>query len=127
MSALPRAVGHLPRDSPAAWSWLAGLLSALPDFGFAAAFLLTWISPGRLGDRMIGYLTLVMLLEFVIIHSAGFMATFMASDLPREKNALVILGLSGFYTIFAGGFALAFRTWWPVTGFWLLTLNRLSS
>jgi hypothetical protein len=85
------------------------------------------MSPGRLGDRMIGYLTLVMLLEFVIVHSSGFMAAFLASDIPRGKKALWIVGLSGFYTIFTGGFALVFRTWWPVTGFWLLTLNRLSS
>jgi hypothetical protein len=110
----------------ALWGWVAGVLSALPDFGLAFAFLMTWTSPGWLGGRPIRYLMLVMMVEFVIVHSAGFMAGFMASDLPRATKSLWILGLSGFYTIFVGAFAVAFRTWWPITGFWLLTVNRLS-
>jgi hypothetical protein len=30
-----------------------------------------------------------------------------------------------FYSIFVGGFALSFKTWWPLGAFWGLSLNRL--
>ena len=41
---------------------LGSLLSALPDFGFALVFLVTWLSPGFLGDQTVTRLMLVMLL-----------------------------------------------------------------
>jgi hypothetical protein len=126
VSDLPRGVGNPPADSPGSGSWLAGVFSALPDFGLAFAFLTTWISPGRLGDHMISYLMLLMLLEFIIVHSSGFMAGLMVSDVPRGKKTLWLFGLSCFYMLFVGAFALAFGTWWPLSAFWLLTLNRLS-
>jgi hypothetical protein len=42
--------------------------------------------------------------------------------MPR---ALAIVGLGLFYSLFVGGFALAFKSWAPLLGFWGLTLNRL--
>jgi hypothetical protein len=43
--------------------------------------------------------------------------------LPGGPRALVLL--VGFYTLFVAGFALAFKTWWPLVSFWTLTFNRL--
>jgi hypothetical protein len=68
---------------------------------------------------------LVMLMEFINVHAAGFMASMIISDLPRGKKALAILGLGVLYTLFVGGFAAMFKQWWPLWAFWGLTANRL--
>jgi hypothetical protein len=101
------------------------VVSAAPDFALGLTFLATWIDPHRLGEKMISYLLLVMLLEFIIVHSSAFMGLVIVSEADRRKKTTAILGLAGLYTVFAGGFALAFKTWWPLGAFWLLTLNRL--
>src|SRR5262249_56195850 len=50
-----------------------GALSAVPDFGFAGACLVTWFRPTAFGNRMVHHIAMVMLLEFFVVHSAGFM------------------------------------------------------
>lgn len=104
---------------------VASVVSAIPDFALAATFLITWISPTRLGERMVPHLVLVMLLEFIIIHSSAFMGNVAISEMTRLKKTGAILGLGAFYSLFAGGFSLAFRSPWPLVAFWGLTLNRL--
>ncbi len=76
---------------------------------------------------MVRSLLLVMLLEFIIVHSSAFMGQVMVGGLSRQSKARSLLGLCAMYTLFVGGFALAFRTWQPLLSFWLLTLNRLLS
>jgi hypothetical protein len=70
---------------------------------------------------------LAMLLEFIVVHSGGFMGVVMVGPLPRERKLASLFGLGAFYTLFVGGFALAFKTWWPLASFWGLMLNRLMS
>jgi hypothetical protein len=106
---------------------LPAIVAALPDFGLSAVFLGTWIAPRLLGVDRIGHLLLLMLLEFIVVHSAGFMGVAALTDNPKRPRAKAILGLGAFYTLFVGGFALGFRTWWPLVAFWGLTLNRLLS
>jgi hypothetical protein len=106
---------------------LSGVIAALPDLGLSAVFLGTWIAPHLLGVDRIGHLLLVMLLEFIVVHSAGFMGVAALTDNPKRSRAKSILGLGAFYTLFVGGFALGFKTWWPLVAFWGLTLNRLLS
>jgi len=102
------------------------VLSALPDFAMGAVYLITWIDPNALGDdRMVKHLVSVVLLEFIIIHSSAFMGVTAISDLSRWKKVRAILGLALMYSIFAGAFSLGFKSWWPITAFWALTLNRL--
>jgi len=104
---------------------LPSLIAALPDFGLAGVFLATWIAPDLLGVQRIGHLMLVMLLEFIVVHSAAFMGSAaIGAATPIERTKRVV-GLGLFYTMFVGGFAAAFRTWWPIVAFWGLTLNRL--
>lgn len=105
----------------------AAALNALPDFGFAGAFLLTWLAPRTLGDQAVTRLMLVMLLEFIIIHSSVFMGNVILSPAAKVPRSVGILVLGLFYSIFAGAFSLAFRTWWPFGTFWLQTGNRMLS
>jgi hypothetical protein len=104
---------------------IAHLFSALPSFILSGMFLITWIAPNALGEKMISYLMLIMLLEFINVHAAGFMGNTIISENSRQKKALTIIGLGVFYTLFVGGFALAFNQWWPIWAFWGLILNRL--
>jgi hypothetical protein len=76
---------------------------------------------------MVRYIVLAMLLEFIIIHSAGFMGVALISDLGLARKTGAVLGLGVMYSTFVGAFALAFETWWPLVAFWGLTLNRLLS
>jgi hypothetical protein len=101
--------------------------AALPDLLLGLVFLVVWIDPARLGAAPVGPLMLTMLLEFIVVHSSGFMGTVMVGDLPRERKVASLLGLGAFYTLFVAGFALTFKTWWPLASFWGLTVNRLLS
>jgi hypothetical protein len=101
------------------------LVAAAPDFALGATFLAAWVRPGLGGAGTIGRLLLVMLLEFIVIHSAPFMGMAGWSDAAPSRKLMQVLGLGGFYSLFVVGFALAFHTWAPLLGFWGLTLNRL--
>jgi hypothetical protein len=106
-------------------SRLAAYASALPDFGLAAVAVLTWMDPTILGTEYVGRLFTLMLLEFIVMHSAAWMGTVAFADQARGQRALKVLGLGAFYSLFAGGFALAAKAWWPLISFWGLTANRL--
>jgi hypothetical protein len=101
------------------------LVSGLPSFFLSGMFLVTWIAPRAFGEKTISYLMLLMLLEFINVHAAGFMGMTIVSESSRGKKAITIVSLGVFYTLFIGGFALAFKQWWPVWAFWGLVLNRL--
>jgi hypothetical protein len=102
-----------------------GVAAALPDFALAVVFLLTWIDPFRFGPHMVGNLMLTMLLEFIIVHSSGFMGAAYFSKAPRSKRIMTIFGLGLLYTLFVGGFSLSFHSAWPLASFWGLTCNRM--
>lgn len=91
------------------------------------AFFATWVDPYSLGNNMPQYLLLVMLMEFIIIHSAGFMGAVIYGGGERKKRIVVVIGLGLFYSLFVAGFALSFGEWWPLWTFWLLIFNRLMS
>jgi hypothetical protein len=103
----------------------AGFLSALPDLGFAGVFLITWLQPSTFGPLMVKWLLVVMLVEFIIIHSAAFMGVVAFGPGGRAGRSARIVGLGAFYTLFAGAMSLVFRSWWPIGAFWGQTLNRL--
>lgn len=109
---------------------LRDLITALPDLGMAVFCLVAWVDPERVGASAIGYIVLVMLLEFIVVHSAAFMGSVAVGavevkQMLRWGRTAGILGLGLFYSLFVLGFCLAFHTWWPMAGFWILTLNRL--
>jgi uncharacterized protein (DUF3820 family) len=49
----------------------ADLGAALPDLALAGVFLVTWVTPATFPHGTIGYLMLLMLLEFIIVHSSN--------------------------------------------------------
>lgn len=104
---------------------IAAAVQAAPDLGLAAVFLITWVRPYAFGQTMVKHLVLVMLLEFLVIHSAGFMGGAALGAASKPKRLLAILGLAAFYSLFTGAFALAFQTSWPFVSFWILTANRM--
>ena len=103
------------------------VISSVPDFLMGLAFLVTWIEPTAIGEDMVPYLFQVMLVEFIIIHSAGFMGAVIYGDESKAKKVKFLLGLSLFYLVFILGFSLGFRSWWPVIAFGGLMFNRMMS
>jgi len=101
------------------------VISSLPSFGLSGLYFVTWISPLAIDTTMISYLMLVMLMEFIIMHSSAFMVSVAFEEIPRNKKVLRVAGLSLFYILFVAGFSAAFQTWWPMVAFLVLTLNRL--
>lgn len=118
MSTTPREIAPL---ASAVRDWIA----AAPDFLIGATFFVLWVEPELLGVTRIRDGVLLMLMEFIVIHSAAFMGSVAWGDAPARKKALQVLGLTLMYTMCVGGFALGFKTWWPLLGFWGLTVNRL--
>jgi hypothetical protein len=104
---------------------LAAIVSAVPDLGIAALALATWINPSHVGEEKVAWFLGLMLLEFIVVHSSAFLGSVALSDEPRAKRVKAALGLSAFYTLFAAGFALGMKHWWPVWAFWALSANRL--
>lgn len=102
-------------------------MTATPDFLAAASCLLTWLQPTRLGQRMVAHLVLVMLLEFIVVHSAGFIGVVIVGGRSRLQKVLALAGLGLLYSVFTGGFSLAEHTWWPFVTFWILIANRILS
>src|SRR5262249_41454981 len=105
---------------------LRRIVSAAPDVAIGTSYLITWISPDALGARSFDYLLLLMLFEFIVIHSSAFMGVAILGGLPSLPTIGAVAGLGLFYTLFVGAFAAIFHVWWPVTAFWMLTLNRLT-
>lgn len=97
------------------------------DGALAATYLATWIEPDGRWARPIGNLMLVMLLEFVIIHSAAFMGRTWTTRATLAARTKTMLGFGVFYLLFAAAWAASFGVWWPVIAFLVLVLNRLVS
>jgi hypothetical protein len=106
---------------------LPALAAAIPDLAIGFVFLFAWIAPRTLQLSLVSGLVGVMVMEFIIMHSSAFMGLTMFKSGHRRARALSLLGLGAFYSLFVGGFALAFHTVWPLVSFWGLTLNRLLS
>jgi hypothetical protein len=101
--------------------------AALPDALSSAVFLLVWIAPGVLGPIWVKNLMVTMLLEFLTVHSGGFIGTTVANpDASRASKTKVVLGFGSFYLLFAGAFSLAFEAWWPIAVFAWLLLAKLA-
>lgn len=101
------------------------LIAAIPDFGLAAFFAISWIAPYTFGDHILNRLQLMMLMEFIILHSSAFLAFAMSAPQWRSLRLAAVIGLGLFYTMFVGAFAMSFHTWWPLTSFWMLMANRM--
>ena len=102
------------------------LLGALPDAVTCATFVTAWVAPAWLGPEYVANLMLVMLIEFLVMHSGGFYAGLVASDLPRARRLGAFCGLTAFYALFIAGFALVFDSAWPLFAFGWLFVSRFT-
>ncbi len=99
---------------------LSAIVSALPDAVTAGVFIYAWLFP-QTYDGFVATMMLVMMLEFIVVHSSAFMGNIMFSDARRKTKITGLLGFGAFYALFVFGFAAGFKAWWPVYWFiWLL-------
>lgn len=98
------------------------VLSALPDALTAGVYAWTWLDPLHFGADTVRNLMLIMLMEFLVVHSGAFIGLVVLSDAAtRMSKTLAILGFGSFYMLFAAAFSFAFHSWWPALSFfWLL-------
>jgi hypothetical protein len=69
----------------------------------------------------------VMIMEFIVIHSAGFMGAILVGDTARSTKIKAMLWFGAFYMLFFIAFAITLKTWWPMLAFLVLMVNRLFS
>ena len=116
----------LDPDSPVPPPAWAAWVSAVPDFGLSALFLITWIAPESTAAGVPRDLILLVLMEFIIIHSSAFMGLAAYPDAgSRSQRVKSVLGLGVFYSLFVIAFSVMFHSVWPLVSFWGLMLNRL--
>lgn len=99
--------------------WAAGM-----NAWIAAMFLVTWFRPFTFGPLTVHHLMFVMLVEFLVVHSSGFLGAIAARDESRRGRAAMFAGLMAFYMLFAAAFSFAYGGWWPMLAFWGLMLSR---
>jgi len=104
--------------------FLQRLLAALPEAITAAAFLIAWVTPTRFGPNYVRDLTLVMAMEFIVIHSSIFYAVIAGVDIARGKRIAWLAGLSCMYLVFVFGFAVEYKSSWPIFAFAWLFASR---
>jgi hypothetical protein len=83
------------------------------------------VHPYAFGDHMLSRFALMMLMEFIVLHSSAFLAFAMSLPKLRIMRIGAVIGLGLLYTLFVGAFSLSFHTWWPITSFWILLTNRM--
>ena len=117
MKAAP-ARAAVPRNSSA----LGRIFAGLPDLVTALAFLATWIAPATLGAAAVKTGVLVVLMEFFVIHSTGFMlATAFNERVSSSRRTLAVLGFAAFYALFVALISMIFDEWWPLLALaWLV-------
>jgi len=106
------------------FSWLGAVFSVGTDLGVAGLFLITWIAPYTFDERMVHHLTFVMLLEFLVVHSTGFLGAIAARDVSRGKRVLQFGGLMLLYSLFAAAFSVSYGGPWPFIAFMGLLLSK---
>lgn len=105
---------------------LRGIFAALPDAITASVFVAAWFYPLRWGQGLVGNLVLTMLLEFIVVHSSGFLgAAVYSPGVSRRQRTLVVLGFGAFYFAFVLAFAFAFHSSWVIVAFSWLLLSKL--
>lgn len=115
----------IPRDVALTDAQVGGaIFGALPDFLIAALFAWTWLHPMAIHPLMVKRLVGVILLEFIVVHSAPFTGIVVLSGMPKPKRIGALVGLGALYMLFAWGFAAAMDSSWPMVAFFALMLNR---
>jgi hypothetical protein len=107
---------------------LARFHSALPELVAAGTYAVAWVAPERLPTGLLRSLVLAMLVEFLVVHSAGFLGGVVLTErLSRPKRLAGLAAFGALYLGFAAAFGLAFGSWAPVwTMGWLVGSRALT-
>jgi len=106
---------------------LGKIISATFDLALAAVFLITWIHPGSSLARPVGWMVLLMLIEFITVHSSVMLGSTWAGEESRAVRLRNVGVMTALYALLVGSFSAGFGTWVPFIGFWVLSANRLLS
>ena len=101
-------------------------IAAAPDAATATFFVYTWIHPLGFGTTLVGDLLVLMLLEFLLVHSGAFIGNIVLSNATRWKKTLGVLGFGAFYMLFVLGFAWGMNRPWAIHAFLWLLVARLA-
>lgn len=96
-----------------------------PDFVLGGAFLLVWVYPDALGERMVRHFMFLMLIEFLVVHSSALVGS---SIVAAENDGMKMVMFGGYlmlYSLFAGGFSLIYGSAWPLLAFLVLFLGKV--
>ena len=104
--------------------FLQRLLAALPEGITAAVFLTAWVAPTRFGPVYVRNLTLVMAMEFIVIHSSIFYAVIAGVDVARGTRIKWLAALTSLYLVLVFGFAIQYKSSWPIFAFAWLFVSR---
>lgn len=98
------------------------LVKALPDAVTTGVFFWVWLDPTDWRKELVAQGLLIMLVEFILIHSGGFFgAIVFDSNEDRGRRIKMVLGLGAFYLLFMAVWSREFSSLWPLLFFlWLL-------
>jgi hypothetical protein len=102
-------------------------LAAAPDLALGVTFLATWIQPDLVGADRARLAMRLMLLEFIVVHSAGFVGYAATRHRLRIVNLAWGMGISAGYALLVGLIANATGEMWIQWSFMALTANRLAT
>ena len=97
------------------------------ELGIAAMFLVTWIWPYAFQPDMVTRLVFLMLIEFIVLHAAAFIAFAGASDPSIRFRATAIGVLMSVYCVFGIGFSFAYGSPWPLMALLITLAPRITT
>lgn len=106
---------------------IINLLFALPLLGLSWAFLSVWSFPRRIHALTVTDFLAIMIIEFIVIHSSGFLHRITFSKEGTRKKAGTFLGMLAFYLVVAAGVAFGIGSPWLFVSFLGLTVLKLPS
>lgn len=99
--------------------------SALPDAITAGYFLTLWLAPLAFGDHGVRNGMLIMLVEFIVIHSSGFLGAVAFGDIvSRSAKVKTLCGFAVVYLLFIAAWSYSFQAWWPFVAFGWLWIGK---
>jgi hypothetical protein len=119
----PWLIAH-SRFQPPVRITMADAMAGSGSLIIAGIYLLTWARPSVMGNDSVEIMVLMLILEFILIHSAPFLALTLEAPGSLTKRVLTTLGVSAIYAIVTFAVAASFHNWVPVVIFGSAVLNK---
>jgi hypothetical protein len=111
------------RPDPLKVTWgdaFAGVGSLL----VGGSYLFTWAKPSIMGEGSVEIMATMLALEFILIHSAPFLALTLEAPGTLRKRVLTTLGLSAMYAIFPVAMGASIHSWTPFAVFGAMVISK---